>query len=403
MTPTVLNVSQNYFVRGGSDRYFFSLAELLEKRGHRVIPFAARHSENLETRWADHFPEAVNFTNPSLRDLSRFVHSRSAAAAMHRLLEAHRPEIAHLHIYYGQLSTAILGPLRRARVPVVQTLHEYRLVCPVSTLLSNDGKLCQACNGKDYWRAVAGRCNRGSFARSLLSATEAYFARLIGGVIDRIDRFITVSHFQRRKLAELGVPAEKMTTVHNFVDVSDIALNSRSGGYFLYFGRLERLKGIFTLIEAAAPLVDIPLLIVGDGEARVEAEQLVSARGLSHIRILGPKRGQELQDLIKGSLCCILPAQWYENCPMAILEAYAFCRPVLGTTIGGIPELIDDGVDGWLFPPGAVEALREKLVYMADDPERAAGMGLAGRRKIEERFSQDRHYEQIMAIYSKLL
>ncbi|MBW4698325.1 MAG: glycosyltransferase family 4 protein [Aphanocapsa lilacina HA4352-LM1] len=403
MPSTVLKVSQNYFVRGGSDRYFFSLAALLEKKGHRVIPFAARHRENLPTPFAPYFPDPVDFASPSPADLVRFVHSRPAALALARLLAEHRPRLAHLHIYYGQLTTSILPVLRRAGIPVVQTLHEYRLACPVSTLIDAQGRLCQACDGKDYWRAVAGRCNRGSLARSLLSAAEAYHARLLGGVVDHIDRFITVSHFQRRKLAELGVPAEKMSTVHNFVDVSQIAVNPEPGEYFLYFGRVERLKGIFTLIEAAAPLGRTPLLIVGEGEARAEAEALVERRGLSHIRLLGPKGGKELQRLIGGSLACVLPSQWYENCPMSVLEAYAHSRPVIGSDIGGIPELVDPESDGWLFAAGDVEALRGRLLAALADREQTRSMGLAGREKVERRFSEERHYEQILDVYSKVL
>ncbi|WP_164928857.1 glycosyltransferase family 4 protein [Gloeobacter violaceus] len=403
MPSTVLKVSQNYFIRGGSDRYFFSLAALLEKKGHSVIPFAASQPENLPTPWARYFPTAVNFSSPSPADLVHFLYSRPAARALARLLAEHRPHIAHLHIYYGQLTTAILPILRRAGIPAVQTLHEYRLACPVSTLIDAQGQLCQACSGKDYWRAVAGRCNRGSLARSLLSAAEAYYARLLGGVVDHIDRFITVSHFQRRKLAELGVPAQKMSTVHNFVDVSQIAVNPVQGEYFLYFGRVERLKGIFTLIEAAAPLKDTPLLIVGDGEARAEAQALVERRGLSHIRLLGPKRGEELQQLIGGSRACILPSEWYENCPMSVLEAYAFSRPVIGADIGGIPELVDPETDGWLFPAGDVEALRDRLLTALRNREQTLSMGLAGRKKIERLFSQERHYEQILDIYAKVL
>ncbi|BAC88404.1 glycosyltransferase family 4 protein [Gloeobacter violaceus] len=403
MLPTVLNVSQNYFIRGGSDRYFFSLGELLEKWGHQVIPFAARQPENCETPWAHYFPEPINFTSPSARDLLRFVHSKPAADALSRLLGEHRPAIAHLHIYYGQLTTSILRPLKEAGIPIVQTLHEYRLVCPVSTLMSADGQLCQSCNGKDFWQAVAKRCNRGSLSRSLLSAAELYYSHALGGVIDKVDRFITVSHFQRRKLAELGIPAHKMVTVHNFVDVSNIPVNPGKGDYFLYFGRLERLKGIFTLIEAAAPLTEVPLLIVGDGEAREEVEATVARRGLSHIRVLGPKRGRELQQLIADSLCCVLPSEWYENCPMAVLEAYAHSRPQIGADIGGIPELIEDGTDGLLFAPGDSEHLRECLLAMARDRRRAMEMGLAGRQKIERYFSQNHHYEQIVGVYNDLM
>ncbi|MBC8120610.1 MAG: glycosyltransferase family 4 protein [Gemmatimonadaceae bacterium] len=397
----VLNISQNYFVRGGSDRYFFSLTELLEGKGHRVIPFTAQHSENQPTEWARYFPDAVDFQSPSAGDLLDFIYSRRARQALERLLAEPRPDIAHLQIYYGQLTTAILGPLRRAGIPIVQTLHEYKLVCPVYTLL-REGQPCQDCDGKHFWKAVVNRCNRGSLSRSLLSATEAYVSQAMGAIAG-VDRFICVSEFQRQKLIELGVDSDKLVTIHNFVDVTSIPVNQRRGEYLLYFGRIERLKGIFTLIEAAAPLTTVPLLIAGEGAARAEAEALVERRGLSHIRFVGSKHGKELQELIARSLCCVLPSEWFENCPMSVLESYAHSRPVIGADIGGIPELVEVGEDGWLFPAGDVGKLRERLAGIIADPDAALALGLAGRRKVERRFSRDWHYGRVMDVYSKLL
>ena len=166
-----------------------------------------------------------------------------------------------MHIYYGQLTGAILQPLREAGVPIVQTLHDLKLVCPVYSLMSH-GQICEACQGHQFWRATAKCCNRGSLSRSLLSTVESYVSRWAGSV-DLVDRFISVSHFQRDKFVELGVPAEKITTIHNFIETAGVEPETTPGDYLLYFGRIERLKGIFTLIEAAALAPNMPLVIVG--------------------------------------------------------------------------------------------------------------------------------------------
>lgn len=401
MSLVILNAGQNYWLRGGSDRYQFVLSELLEQKGHQVIPFAAANPKNQMTPWAEYFPRGVNFERPGWVDLIRFIYSRSAAEAINFLLRENPISLAHLHIYYGQLTASILAPLQQAGIPIVQTLHEYKLVCPIYTLVSN-GEICQACQGRDFWQATLKRCNRGSLARSLLSTVESYVSQALGSV-RKIDRFIAVSDFQRRKLMELGIPAEQMSVIHNFIDTSGIEPNTKPGEYFLYFGRLERIKGVFTLLEAASSLQETPLLIVGTGEAEQELAAIVETRELQHVRLLGFKQGEELHELIRHSICCILPSQWYENCPMSVLESYSFGRPVIGSNIGGIPELIADGVDGFLVPPGDTNALQQQMLWMAEHRCQAVEMGLAGRRKVEEHFNSEIHYAKIMDVYRQVL
>jgi glycosyltransferase involved in cell wall biosynthesis len=401
MSLTILNAGQNYYIRGGSDRYQFNLTELLTNHGHQIIPFAAVNPQNQHTPWSKYFPAGVDFQNPTVRDLFQFIYSRPAAKSIERLLKDISIDIAHLHIYYGQLTTSILLPLKRAGIPIVQTLHEYKIVCPVYTLVSH-GKICQDCKGRDFWHATLKRCNRGSLARSALSTLESYVSKMRGSV-KAIDHFIAVSNFQRQKLIELGIPAEKVTAVYNFIDASKIEPNPKPGEYFLYFGRLERLKGIFTLIEASSSLKDTPLLIVGEGEIRPELEQLIEEKELTHIKLLGFKQGKELHELIRHSICTIAPSQWYETFGLTLIESFAYGRPVIASSIGGMTEIVTDGVDGFLFSPGNAEDLREKMSWMLEHRTDLLEMGLAARRKVETQFTPAVHYESIMNIYRQVL
>ena len=398
---TVLNVSQRHRVYGGSDRYFFALAKILQECGHSVIPFTTHHSNNLPTSWSNYFPEAVNFEAPSFKDICRFVYSKSANDSMRRMLENIPIDIAHLHIYYGQLTASILTPLQEARVPIVQTLHEYKIVCPVYTLVSN-GEICQACKGHAFWNATLKRCNRGSVARSLLSTVESYVSKALGSVRN-IDHFITVSNFQREKVIELGLPAEKVTTIHNFIDTNSIQPSVEPGEYFLYVGRLEKIKGLFTLIEAASSLNEIPLLIAGDGEARLELEQLIEQNDLKHIHLLGFKGENELHQLIRNSICTLAPSEWYETFGLTLIESLAHGRPAIASYIGGMSELLSDTIDGFLVPPKNVEVLREKMIWMAKHRREAVEMGQAGRQKVETQFNPEIHYEKILDVYRKVL
>ena len=401
MKSTMLNVSQNHHVRGGSDRYFFTLAELLQKHGHRVIPFTAASPNNEPSEWEHYFPRAADFEHPGAGDLLRFLYSQDAVKSIRRLLKDTDIDLAHFHIYYGKLTASILEVLKRDGIPLIQTLHEYKLTCPVYNHLSND-QICEACEGKHFWRALPKRCNRGSLARTALSVTESYVSKMLGAV-KKFDHFISVSHFLRKKMISHGIPKDKISTVHNFVDVSDITPNFSEGDYVLYFGRVHRSKGILTLIEAAVPLTHVPIYIVGDGETMPEIQRIIEKNGCEHIHLLGFKQGDELRELILNSICTVLPSEWYENCPMSVLESYAYGKPVIGADIGGIPELIKDGVDGFLVPSGDQETLRDRLQWMFEHKSEATEMGRAGRHKMEIEFNADIHYERIMNVYQRFL
>ena len=401
MNLVVLNAGQNYYITGGSDRYQFALTELLAHHNHQVIPFASQNPKNKETPWSKYFPEAVNFDRPGVADIIKFIYSRQAAKSMQRLCKEQQIDLAHLHIYYGQLTSSILTPLKQAGIPIVQTLHEYKIVCPVYSLMSNN-EICQACNGSAFWKATAKRCNRGSIARSLVSTVESYTSLLLGAV-SKIDHFITVSDFQRTKLIELGIPANKLTTVHNFIDLTDIEASQEIGEYFLYFGRLETYKGIFTLIEAASTLEDTPLLIVGDGTERERVEKIIEQRNLKHIKLLGFKQKQELQQLIKGSICTITPSEWYETFGLTLIESFAHGKPVIITSIGGMTEVVTDGIDGYQVKPGNSVELKEKMQWMSKNRKQALEMGLLGRAKVEQKFNAELHYQKLMNVYRKVL
>lgn len=398
---TVLKISQNHYVRGGSDRYFFTLGELLRKQGHNVIPFTAASPKNEPTEWEQYFPRGADFENPGPLDLLRFVYSRDAVKSIQRLLENTTVDLAHFHIYHGKLTASILSSVKKAGIPLIQTLHDYKLTCPVATHLTSE-QICEACAGKHFIRALPKRCNRGKLSRTALSVTESYVSRLLGSV-DKFDHFISVSNFHRKKMIQMGVPEDKISTVHNFTDVSDFPANYAGGDYVLYFGRIDRSKGILSLIEAAMPLKHIPLYIAGEGEATPEVQKMLDENDCKHIHLIGFKRGGELRDLILNSLCTVLPSEWYENCPMSILESFAYGKPVIGTTIGGIPELIDNEANGFLVPPKEPEQLRDRLLWMSEHQTEAIEMGKAARKKVETEFNADIHYEKIMNVYQRLL
>lgn len=394
----VLLVGANYRVQGGSDRYFLSLERLLEERGHRVIPFAARHPRNRGSRADRHFPRGVDPVDPSPGDIARFVYNPSARRELGRLLEGERPDLAHLHVYSGQLSASILEPLRARGIPTVQTLHDFKLACPVRTFVSRD-KVCEACRGRHFWRALPRRCNRGSLARTALNVVEAYVSRQLGDV-EAIDRFIAVSDFLRGKMVEHGVVTQdRISTLHNFLDPAPLRVAEEPGRHFLYAGRLTPIKGVDVLLEAVRDLPGTDLLVAGEGRSRADLEAQARSAGMDHVRFLGFQEDAELERLVRSSICTVLPSVGYETFGLAALESLALGRPVVASRIGGIPEVVDDGVDGFLVPPGDAGALRDRMRWLARHPDRAMEMGATGRRKVESSFDPDAHYEGLMRVY----
>lgn len=394
----ILSLNNYHFLRGGSERYFLDQKSLLEAHGHEVVTFSTRNVANERLSPGSRLVEAIDTEKPRASDIARFMYSRRNGRELRELVAEYAPRAAHLHIYYGQLTASILGALRKAGVPIVQTLHEYRLFCPVSTF-HRDDNICDECVGNQFWRAAVNRCNRRSLARSMLSAAETYVSHFVGAE-RAIDRFIAVSDFQRLKLIDAGIPASKICTIHNFKDVSRITPAVGHGRHFLYFGRLERLKGLFTLLDAAADLPDVPLIIAGEGTARTALERVVSNRGLDHVSFVGFQSGDSLDELIRDSICTVLPSEWWETFGLTTLESFACGRPVVASRIGGIPEVITHGQDGLLVEPGSPEQLREQLEWMASHRDRAAEMGIEGRRTVERRFNPDIHYRKLLDVYS---
>jgi len=397
----ILNVGSSPSVEGGSDRYTHALAALLERRGHQVLTLTPRRGP-LASDDEIAGPPPVETENPGPGDAVRFVYSVPASESVERALSEFRPDVVHLQVYYGQMTASILAPLRRASVPVVQTLHDYKLACPVRTFISRD-HVCEACLGRRFWHALPRLCNRGSLARTSLSVLEAYVSRWLGDA-ETVDRFIAVSEFVRRKMIEHGVTGpERITTVHNFVETGPEPPARGPGEHVLFVGRLSPIKGVSTLLEAAATLAPTPFVIAGDGPSRPSLEREARERGITNVRFVGFVRGTELDELVAGSVCTVLPSIGYETFGLAIVESFAAGRPAVASRVGGMTEVVTDGVDGFLVPPGDPEALHARLAWLLERPDEAVAMGVAGRRKVEHAFGPERHYERVMDVYRSVL
>jgi glycosyltransferase involved in cell wall biosynthesis len=406
----VLLCNSFYYLRGGSERCFFDLAELLEAHGHEVIPFSMADPRNRPSDYADYFISHVDFPSrlgpgSSLRDklqaAGRVIYSREARAKIERLIAATRPDIAHVHGIAHETSPSILPALKQAGIPVVQTLHDYKLLCPNTSFVSH-GAVCERCKGHRYYNVVRHRCKRGSLAASVLAGTEMAVHKLLQIYERNVDVFITPSAFLQAKLVEYGIRTTSVN-VPNFIHFDRFEPCYTPENYFIYVGRLVHLKGVHTLLEAMRFVQGSHLYIAGRGEQEDELRAYVQAHGLTNVTFLGHLGLDHLVPLVQRALFSVVPSEWYENYSMTVIESLACGTPVVGADIGGIPEQVRDGQTGLLFEPGNARQLAEKIRWMLAHREQAREMGRNGRLQVERVNHPQVHYEQTVAIYQGLL
>lgn len=403
----VLAANKFYFVKGGAERYFFELKRILEERGDEVVPFAMEDPRNEPSEYSDLFVSHEGFENGTgplrrLRAAVRVVYSVEARRKIEHLVDRVRPDIAHLHNVAHQLSPSIIRGLRSKGVPVVQTLHDYKLVCP-SYQMMVDGENCERCANSRYYNAVVRRCMRRSLARSLTVCVEAYAHHLLGTYREGVRLFIAPSRSLRDRMVAHGVDADRI--VHLPYSIALDGYEPRYGwdGYGVYVGRLSAGKGLNTLLSAASLARNVGVRVVGTGPLEGELTERAAREGLDNVEFMGYRTGDDLKALFGGALFVVVPSECYENSPLTVYEALALGKAVLGSTMGGIPELVDVGETGLLFEAGNPEALAERMRELHDDPSRAVEMGRAGRRKIEREYAPARHYERMMDIYERAI
>ncbi|MCS7064111.1 MAG: glycosyltransferase family 4 protein [Methylacidiphilales bacterium] len=401
----ILLINNYHYIRGGSDKYFLELARLLHKHGHEVYTLSTFHNDNIYTNLYAHQPlRLINTTKPEyITDYVRFLYSFEARKAVKQIIKYRRPDIVHLHIYYGQITASILRPLVHFNIPIVQTLHEYKLVCPTHALRSN-GKFCDACQGRLYWQAIINRCNRNSIIRSMLSALESYVSDALGAR-KKINHFIAVSKYQRDQLIRLGLDSSKISVIYNYTDFASQPPDAL-GHYLLYVGRLSEEKGLDLLLRAYAKIAPprIPLKIVGHGDNINYWKRRARDLGVSYsIHWLGHLTGSDLQNIYRHCLVLVNPSLLNETFGLTNLEALSQGRPVIASNVGAFREIIEHNVNGWIVPVGSVDALASTLQYVITNPQIAFKMGINGWRHAHKKYNSDKHYSEIMSIYERLI
>jgi glycosyltransferase involved in cell wall biosynthesis len=386
----ILFAHNQYQRPAGEDAVVQAELELLRSHHHTVELFAVDN-------------QSIQSAVSKMKAAIAAVYSYPSKQQFQAKIRQFQPDVVHVHNFFPLLSPALYDACHAEKVPVVQTLHNYRLTCPNAKLFRQD-QICQSCVGKTVpLPGVINRCYRDSALQSAIVAAMITTHNIRQTWQQRVDAYITLTPFQKAKMVQAGLPSEKIHIKPNFLfDPGKPTLEPRS--YALYVGRLWEEKGITTLIDAyIAHDIKIPLKIVGDGILQSELQQRVQQAGLAHrIEFLGWRSKSEVLSLMRQSQFLVFPSVWYETFGLSMIEAFACAVPVIASRLGGMAEMVEAGQTGLGFEAGNSRDLAEKINWAIVHPERMMAMGKRGRSVYEERYTPEVNYQQIMAIYQGL-
>lgn len=410
----VLLIDNFHYRRGGAEVVYLNTADMLLEHGHEVVFFSQKWDENIETNDSKYFPTGYSVRSVGvlnkLKCIRNYFYNTDAAVSLDSLIKTEKPDIAHIHLFWGGLSPSIYRMLKRHNIPIVHSVHDYRMVCPGYAFKNGKDEICEKCEGKKFYHCLLNRCSKGSLLMSALMTSEMYYRNWAHHPADYIDRFLYVSHFCEEKHMQYDKKflPEKSVVLYNFSN-SDVLKCKNStldtfDNYYLYYGRLSFEKGIPTLIDAFSKYTDLKLKVVGTGPLDEQLKSKCRNINANNIEFLGFKTGAELYNLIANAKFVCVPSEWYENNPMTIVESYSLRTPVIGAAIGGITEIVVDGKTGFTFESGNVESLCAAIdKTLSVDKDTYKSMKQHAEDFASENFNPEKYCQKLIEIYKALI
>ncbi len=391
--PRILLVHNFYRQPGGEWAAVKAQISLLRERGHEVIVYTRDSAEIERYRlW-----QKVAFFPAT-------VFSRRTYREVRDVIARERPDVAHVHNVFPLISPAVYRALKESGVPIVQTVHNFRFLCP-NALFYTHGRVCERCKYGNILHAVRWKCYRRSYILSALYALTIGLHRR-WGTFGMIDRFIALTGFTAWKLVESGLATpDKVSILGNFLPdpLPEPGSFEKRESYAVYLGRLSPEKGVEVLLEAVDGLPNLKVKVAGDGPQAGALRELARQRGLHQLEFLGRVVGKGKWDLLREAMAVVVPSVCYENFPFVALESLAVGTPVVVSNLGSLPYIVEDSKSGLLFRPGDAQDLRQKLAWLSEHSEKALAMGRYGRDKVGKRFSALAHYETLRDIYAEVV
>jgi glycosyltransferase involved in cell wall biosynthesis len=392
----ILQINNNHYRKSGTDSVYLNLIELLRSKGHEIIPFSFRDNKNVAEVLDDYFVKKNLLSN----SIGKF-YSFAAKNNLERLILEQKPDVVHFHNIIGGLSLSILPVLKKYNIPIVVTVHGFKFLCPAYIFINGKGEICEDCKNGKFYKCVLNNCSPDGRIKSLGLAFESYARDFFLPFSKYVDKYIFLSQFFQNKFTEFYPNiVNNSVFFYNFLNKIDKITKPIKGYYFLYFGRLDREKGIKTLIEAFAINLNAKLIIIGNGQLT----EYVQRNKTENVEFLGYKDWDILKQYLINASFIIVPSECYENNPMTIIESYSLGKPVIGSNIGGIPEIVLPGKTGYIFEPKNVNQLLN-LIQTANeiDIDSYDQMSRNSFNFAQENFSADIYYNKLIDVYNSVI
>lgn len=403
----ILLVTNHLYPTGGDWTYVSSVAKLYRSYGHEVYLFGKKDNRNLDQTYESFYVEGIteydkrNKLVYAFNILKKNIYSFESYSKMGKFLDSFPIDIVQLNNINIGLTPSIVNAIKERNIPIVWRILDYKIICPTIYLRCGT-EICESCKGGRYFNCIKKRCKNNSYFDSMIVALETWFYSH-RNEYNKVDMFSFQNDFMRRKFIEWGFDENKTISINNPYDVSTVKPNESIGKFVLYFGRLDKPKGVMTLLETAKINRDIKYVIVGKGDEENKIVEEIKNNNLNNVVFRGPVWGDEMEAIIEDSKFVVVPSEWHEPSPYVVLQSFAHAKPVVGSNIGGLPEMITDGEDGFLFTAGDYKELANKIRDLYFDDLLVISMGKNARRKVETKFSPKCYYDATIELLDKLI
>lgn len=409
----ILLVNYRYFISGGPERYYFNIKEILEQNGHEVIPFSVKSSRNLKNDYEKYFLDIVDdevyFAQAKkktprmiLKSFTRMFYSFEAKRKMRQLIRDTRPDIVYIMQMHNKISPSIVDAARAEGVPVIHRISDFQYMCPNALFYNDKCGVCEDCLKGKRMSCVKYRCVLNSPVYSAIKMAAKWLHDVMH-ITKKIDAFVVPSSFTLERLKEYGIPQNKLNYIPTFFNLKEIDPEVEYKPFILFVGRIEKQKGLMTLIKAFEN-TEYNLKIIGFSNDGYEDELKNYLKGKKHnIEFLGRKNFEEIVPYLKSCLCTTVPSEWYDNFPNVILESFAYKKAVIATDFGSLPELVHENQTGLTFKYADINDFRSKIKFMFENVDRAKFMGENGYQHVITSYSPQQHYKQLMELFNFLL
>ena len=400
----ILLVNKFHYLKGGCEKYYFELGDLLKQHGHEIAFFSMKSDKNVKTNEKEYFVDEIDLNNGSKLKALDVIYSKKNKRKMLQVIEDFKPDVIHLNNFQRQLSESIVEAANKKKVPVVFTAHDVQAICPAITMLDSKKQICELCKNGKYLNCIKKKCVKDSLLKSMLAAFEGKYYRVKKVYNKKISWIVVPSNFYKQKMIEDGIEEKHITAIHNFVDLDEYNLELQDEGFALYIGRLSKEKGILNLIEAFSSIEGRKLFIAGDGPEKQRIENIIKERHIENrIVLLGYLKQEKVKEYICKARFVVVPSIWYENCPYSVMETLAIGKPVIGANIAGIPELVNDKINGLLYKYDSISELEAKMKILNEIPKLAKQYGEKEKKIATDDYDKEKYYSKIMDIYNKVI